>query len=88
MHCSDSMIQEFFPLLSLQRVDQLPRALHHTGIEPHTKMKNDTFLVFQTMQNNNQGPDFDDISSSFPCEIDYQYIKLGYGEQAPKIVIL
>ena len=38
----------------------------------------------------NQGPDFDDISSFFSCEIDdaIQYIILGYGAQAPKIVIL
>ena len=37
-----------------------------------------------------QGPDFDDMSSFFPCEIDdaIQYINLGYGAQAPKIVIL
>ena len=39
---------------------------------------------------NNQGPDFDDMSSFFPYEIDdaIQYINLGYGAQAPKIVIL
>ena len=38
----------------------------------------------------NQGPDFDDMSSFFPCEIDdaIQYINLGYGAQAPKTVIL
>jgi hypothetical protein len=37
-----------------------------------------------------QGPDFDDMSSFFPCEINdtIQYINLGYGAQAPKIVIL
>jgi len=39
-----------------------------------------------------QGPDFDDMSPFFPCEIDeddaVQYINLGYGVQAPKIVIL
>ena len=37
-----------------------------------------------------QGPDFDDMLSFFPCEIDdaIQYINLGYGAQAPKIVIL
>ena len=36
-----------------------------------------------------QGPDFDDMSSFFPCEIDnaIQYINLGYGVHAPKIVI-
>ena len=34
--------------------------------------------------------DFDDMSSFFLCEIDdaIQYINLGYGAQAPKIVIL
>ena len=38
----------------------------------------------------NQGPDFDDMSSCYPCEIDdaIQYINLEYGAQAPKIVIL
>ena len=37
-----------------------------------------------------QGPDFDDMSSFFPCQIDdaIQYINLAYGAQAPKIVIL
>ena len=36
------------------------------------------------------GPDFDDMSSFFPCEIDdtIQYINLGYGAQTPKIVIV
>ena len=39
---------------------------------------------------NHQGPDFDDMSPLFPCEIydAIQYIKLGYSAQAPKIVIL
>ena len=39
---------------------------------------------------NYQGPDFDDMSSFFPCEIDdaIQYINLGYGAQAPEIFIL
>ena len=38
---------------------------------------------------NKQGPDFD-MSSFFPCERDdaIQYNNLGYGAQAPKIVIL
>jgi hypothetical protein len=33
-----------------------------------------------------QGPDFDDRSSLFSCEIDdaIKYINLGYGAQAPK----
>jgi len=37
-----------------------------------------------------QGPDFDDMSSFFPCKIDdaIQCINLGYGAQALKIVIL
>ena len=36
-----------------------------------------------------QGPDFDDMSSIFPCEVDdaIQYINLGHGAQTPKIVI-
>ena len=39
---------------------------------------------------NHQGPDSDDKSSFFPCEIDdaVQYINLGYGAQAPKIIII
>jgi len=39
---------------------------------------------------NNQSPDFDDMSSFFPCEIDdgIEYINLGYGAQTPNIVIL
>ena len=38
----------------------------------------------------NQGPDFDDNSSFFPCEMDdaIQGINLKYGAQTPKIVIL
>ena len=37
-----------------------------------------------------QGPDFDDKSSFFPCEIDdeIQYINIAYEAQASKIVIL
>ena len=37
-----------------------------------------------------QGPDFDDMSSFFPCEIydAIQYINFGYGVQVLKIVIL
>ena len=37
-----------------------------------------------------QSPDFDDMTSFFPCKIDdaIQYINLGYGVQAPKIVII
>ena len=37
-----------------------------------------------------QGPNFDDVSSLFPCDVDsaIQYINLGYGAQTPKIVIL
>ena len=44
------------------------------------------FVSDTTRQSNDQGPDFDDISSFFPCEIDdaIQYIHLGYGAQAPK----
>ena len=38
----------------------------------------------------NQGPDFDDMSFFFPCEIDdaIQYINLEFGAQALKRVIL
>ena len=50
----------------------------------------DTNGSVQILKYNYQGPDFDDMSSFFPCEIDdaNQYINLGYGAQAPKIVIL
>ena len=42
-----------------------------------------------TSRHYHQGPDFDDMSSFFPCEIDdaTQYINLGYEAQAQKIVI-
>ena len=47
-------------------------------------------LILKYSHGDNQGQDFDDMSSFFPCEIDdtIQYINLGYGAQAPKIVIL
>ena len=40
--------------------------------------------------NNKQGPDFDDMSYFSPWELDdaIQYVNLGYGAQAPKILIL
>ena len=40
--------------------------------------------------NDNQGPDFDDMSSFFPCKIEVQFniLNFGYGAQTPKIVIL
>ena len=49
-----------------------------------------SIVSYQQINSYNQGPDFDDMSSFFPCEIDdaIQYINLGYGAQAPKIVIL
>ena len=50
------------------------------------------FHIFKlnTADSDMQGLDFDDMSSFFPCEIDdaIQYINLGYGAQAPQIVIL
>ena len=38
--------------------------------------------------NDDQDPYYDNMSPFFPCEIDdaIQYINLGYGAQAPKIV--
>ena len=41
-------------------------------------------------QCHHHGTDFDDMLSFFPCEIDdaIQYINLGCGAQAPKIVTL
>ena len=46
-------------------------------------------VQFKRLLTNHQSPDFDDMSSFFSCEIDdaIQYINLGYGAQAPKIVI-
>jgi hypothetical protein len=45
---------------------------------------------FTKLFTNDQGPDFDDMSSFFSCEVDdaIQYINLGYGAHAPTIVIL
>ena len=36
-----------------------------------------------------QGPDFDDMSSFFPCEIDdaVQYINLGYGSKNSYLIV-
>ena len=52
-----------------------------------TQYRRDDFTILIHVD---QGPDSDDMSSFFPCEIDnaIQYINLGYGAKAPKIVIL
>ena len=63
---------------------------------PQTQVKSEhgvkgTSFYYQTPHNvHKQGPDCDDMPSFFPCEIEdaIQYINLGYGAQAPKIVIL
>ena len=49
-----------------------------------------SFLHNISAVTHNQSPDFDDMSSFFPCEIDdaIQYIYLGYVAKAPKMVIL
>ena len=46
-------------------------------------------MFLQIIECDNQSPEFDDMSSFFPCEIDdaIQYINLGYGGKASKIVI-
>ena len=48
------------------------------------------WLITATLIYDDQDPYFDDMSSFFPCEIHdaIQYINLGYGAQAPKIVNL
>ena len=48
------------------------------------------YVVNVVHKNGQQGPYFDDMSSFFSCKIDdaVQYIDLGQGAQAPKIVIL
>ena len=53
---------------------------------PQIEVKDQLDCVYTNVQ----GSDFDDMSSFFPCKIDdaIQYINLGYGAQAPKIVIL
>ena len=63
---------------SLTIITVLPTVFH---------LHKQTFWVYIT---HNKGPDFDDMSSLFTCEIDdaIQYFHLGYGAQAPKIVIL
>ena len=64
-------------------MEELPQEWKDSIIVPINKKGN-------KMDCNNQGPDFDEMSSFFPCKIDdvIQYINLGYGVQAPKIVIL
>ena len=56
---------------------------------PSKQMQIHTRIIYSNVHYN-QGPDFDDMSSFFSCEIDdvIQYTNLGYGAQAPKIVIL
>ena len=53
------------------------------GEFPHCEVISNTYSY-------RHDPDFDDMSSFFPCEIDdvIQYVNLGYRAQAPKIVIL
>ena len=62
----------------------------HVIIRLHVYMEVRLHIANADFIKNHQGPDFDDISSFFLCEIDdaIQYINLGYGAQAPKIVIL
>ena len=59
-----------------------------TKLSTHTPA--DQTIHRSPLHTHKQGPDFDDISSFFPCEIDdaIQYINLEYGAQVPKIVIL
>ena len=67
--------------LKKQNYGVLPR--DNQGKEPFNITYLEIFII------NNQGPDFD-MSSFFPCQIHdgIQYIHLGYGVKAPKIVIL
>ena len=57
-------------------------------MEPRGSIHNGS-KVISILISYNQGPDFDDMSSFFPCEIydAIQYINPGYGAQAPKIVM-
>ena len=57
----------------------------------HCKIRMDKIWTSYFFLNDyDQGSDFDYMSSFFPCEIDdaIQYINLGYGAQAPKIVLV
>ena len=53
-------------------------------------MKKEIIEQFNHIYTDGKGPDFDDMSCFFPCEIDeaIQYVNLGYEAEAPKIVIL
>ena len=64
--------------------------LLHCGVARDANQWHSSLRNVKNNKYYNQGPDFDDMSSFFPCEIDdaIQYINLGYGAQAPKIVIL
>ena len=74
-------------LVKLSHFQRLLTALFHFSPRRHT-VQEKTLTRFHVCYN--QGPNFDDMSSLFPCEIDdaIQYINLAYGVQAPKIVIL
>ena len=64
--------------------------VHHCASSRPTFYKEEIDKQHKARESDRQGPDFDDMSFIFPCEIDdaIQYINLGYGAQAPKIVIL
>ena len=64
----------------------------HYSLIHYTKIKQTHILIHLTLLKDtyHQGPDFDDMSSFCPCEIDdaIKYNNPTYGAQAPKIVIL
>ena len=55
-----------------------------------TQLSRKPYIKKRSLDHDRQGPDFDDMSPFFPYKIDeaIQYTNLGYGAQAPKIVIL
>jgi hypothetical protein len=63
--------------------------LVRSSYSTHIKLRTIITIKF-SINVHEQGPDFDDMSSFFPCEMDdaIQNINLGYGAQAPKIIIL
>ena len=65
-------------------------SFYRSNTQSDSKLRRLDYLDIFLLVCDYQGPDFDDISSFFPCEIDYaiKCINLGYGAQAPKIFIL
>ena len=77
------------------RLKKVETIVYHTNISCHQPsihgcLYQYLYTVRDPIWGDDQDPDFDDMSSFLPCEIDdaIQYINLGYGAQAQKIIIL